>query len=52
MQLDESGLRDIGLTRGEAEFEAAKPFWQGDARVNFAKLPDLLRSAVCPLNKI
>jgi len=52
MHLDESGLRDIGLTRGEAEFEAAKPFWQGDARVNFAKLPDLLRSAVCPLNKI
>jgi uncharacterized protein YjiS (DUF1127 family) len=24
--LDES---DIGLTRGEAEFKAAKPFWQG-----------------------
>jgi len=27
--LDESRLRDIGLTRGEAEFEAVKPFWQG-----------------------
>jgi uncharacterized protein YjiS (DUF1127 family) len=29
MRLDESSLRDIGLTRGEAEFEAVKPFWQG-----------------------
>jgi uncharacterized protein YjiS (DUF1127 family) len=29
MHLDESSLRDIGLTRGEADFEAAKPFWQG-----------------------
>jgi len=28
MHLDESSLRDIGLTRGEADFEAAKPFWQ------------------------
>jgi uncharacterized protein YjiS (DUF1127 family) len=27
--LDESSLRDIGLTRDEADFEAAKPFWQG-----------------------
>ena len=27
--LDESSLRDIGLTRSEAESEAAKPFWQG-----------------------
>jgi uncharacterized protein YjiS (DUF1127 family) len=27
--LDESSLRDIGLARGEAESEAAKPFWQG-----------------------
>jgi uncharacterized protein YjiS (DUF1127 family) len=41
--LDESSLRDIGLTRSEAESEAAKPFWQGDARVNFAKLPELLQ---------
>jgi uncharacterized protein YjiS (DUF1127 family) len=41
--LDESSLRDIGLTRSEAESEAAKPFWQGDARVNFAKLPALLQ---------
>jgi len=28
MSLNEGDLRDIGLTRGEAEFEAAKPFWQ------------------------
>ena len=27
MSLNERDLRDIGLTRGEAEFEAAKPFW-------------------------
>jgi uncharacterized protein YjiS (DUF1127 family) len=27
--LDESSLRDIGLTRDEADFEAAKLFWQG-----------------------
>jgi uncharacterized protein YjiS (DUF1127 family) len=27
--LDEPRLRDIGLTRSEAESEAAKPFWQG-----------------------
>jgi uncharacterized protein YjiS (DUF1127 family) len=27
--LDESSLHDIGLTRGEAESEAAKLFWQG-----------------------
>ena len=27
--LDEAGLRDVGLSRGEAEFESSKPFWQG-----------------------
>ncbi len=26
--LDDSLLRDIGLTRGEAGFEASKPFWK------------------------
>jgi uncharacterized protein YjiS (DUF1127 family) len=25
--LDDSLLRDIGLSRGEAGFEASKPFW-------------------------
>jgi len=24
----EADLRDIGLSRGEAEFESSKPFWQ------------------------
>jgi uncharacterized protein YjiS (DUF1127 family) len=27
--LDEAGLRDIGLSHSEAEFESSKPFWQG-----------------------
>jgi uncharacterized protein YjiS (DUF1127 family) len=27
-RLDAHGLRDIGLTRFEAECECAKPFWQ------------------------
>jgi uncharacterized protein YjiS (DUF1127 family) len=26
--LDDSALRDIGVTRSEAEQEAAKPFWR------------------------
>jgi len=26
--LGEQGLRDIGLTSGEAQLEASKPFWQ------------------------
>jgi len=26
--LSEDSLRDIGLSRGEAEFEASKPFWR------------------------
>lgn len=26
-ELDDARLRDIGLTRGEAQIEAAKPFW-------------------------
>jgi uncharacterized protein YjiS (DUF1127 family) len=25
--LSDENLRDVGLTRGEAEFEASKPFW-------------------------
>lgn len=25
--LDDIGLRDIGISRGSAEFEASKPFW-------------------------
>ena len=28
-QLDERALRDIGLDRGQALYEANKPFWQG-----------------------
>lgn len=28
MSLTETELRDIGLSRGEAEFESSKPFWQ------------------------
>ena len=27
--LDDTRLRDIGLTREQAEAEAAKPFWEG-----------------------
>jgi uncharacterized protein YjiS (DUF1127 family) len=27
-ELDEHTLRDIGLSRGEALYEAAKPFWR------------------------
>jgi uncharacterized protein YjiS (DUF1127 family) len=26
--IDERGLRDIGLTRADAEVEIAKPFWR------------------------
>lgn len=26
--LDEANLRDIGITRADAVFEASKPFWQ------------------------
>ncbi len=26
--LNDTDLRDVGLTRGEAEFESSKPFWQ------------------------
>ena len=29
MSLGEADLRDVGLSRGEAEFESSKPFWQG-----------------------
>ncbi len=28
MQLDDRMLRDIGVSRGDAENEAAKPFWR------------------------
>jgi uncharacterized protein YjiS (DUF1127 family) len=28
MSLSESELRDVGLSRGDAEFESSKPFWQ------------------------
>lgn len=28
-QLDDRKLNDIGLTRAEADYEAAKPFWRG-----------------------
>ncbi len=28
-RLDDHMLRDIGLTRAEADMEAAKPFWEG-----------------------
>jgi uncharacterized protein YjiS (DUF1127 family) len=27
MNLNEADLRDIGMTRGEAELESSKPFW-------------------------
>jgi uncharacterized protein YjiS (DUF1127 family) len=27
MSLNEADLRDIGMTRGEAELESSKPFW-------------------------
>ena len=27
-ELDDHNLRDIGLSRGEALYEAAKPFWR------------------------
>jgi uncharacterized protein YjiS (DUF1127 family) len=27
-ELDDAGLRDIGLTRAEAQAEAAVPFWR------------------------
>lgn len=27
-RLNDHKLRDIGMTRAEAEYEAAKPFWQ------------------------
>jgi uncharacterized protein YjiS (DUF1127 family) len=26
--LGEADLRDVGLSRGEAEYESSKPFWQ------------------------
>jgi len=28
LDLDDQMLRDIGVTRAEAEFEAGKPFWR------------------------
>jgi uncharacterized protein YjiS (DUF1127 family) len=28
-QLDHRTLRDLGLTEGQAQFEANKPFWRG-----------------------
>jgi uncharacterized protein YjiS (DUF1127 family) len=27
--LDERGLKDIGISRAQAQFEAEKPFWRG-----------------------
>ncbi len=29
LALDARGLADIGISRGQAQFEAEKPFWRG-----------------------
>lgn len=31
--LDDARLKDLGLTRGEAAREAARPFWDGERRL-------------------
>ena len=44
-KLDDNMLKDIGLTRAEAEKEAAKPFWKSEPN------DSVIKKSNTPLNK-